>query len=139
MRRLRTRLQEYQSVLPGEAFTLFSAHLSARVLVTLITNQHDSCVRVSILTHFLQPSRQVSECVAPRNIVHQQGTCSTAVVRPCDRFEGLLAGRIPDLKLNVLLCDLDCASTEFHTNCQVVLLTEAFVGKLKQQAGFSNT
>ena len=132
MRRLRTRLQEYQSVLPGEAFTLFSAHLSARVLVTLITNQHDSCVRVSILTHFLQPSRQVSECVAPRNIVHQQGTCSTAVVRPCDRFEGLLAGRIPDLQLDVLPVDLDRACSELHSDCEVVLLAEPLVRKLKQ-------
>jgi len=45
-----------------------------------------------------------------------------------------LAGGVPDLKLDVLLLDLDGACTELDADGQVVLLTESLVRELEEEA-----
>ena len=39
---------------------------------------------------------------------------------------------VPDLEFDVLIIDLNGACTEFDTDCQIVLLSEALVSELEQ-------
>ena len=81
----------------------------------------------------------MSERVSPGDIVYKEGTGSASVVGPSDALEWLLPCRVPDLKLNVLLLDLNGASSKLDTNGQVVLLTESFVRELEKEAWFADT
>ena len=55
---------------------------------------------------------------------------STAVVRSCDRSEGFLTGRVPDLELDVRVVEGDLAAAELYANGEIVHGLEAFVGEL---------
>lgn len=72
----------------------------------------------------------MSEGVPSCDVINKESTCCAAIVRTCDALEGLLTGRVPDLQLDVLLVNLNCARTELNSDCQVVLLSESFVRKL---------
>lgn len=47
--------------------------------------------------------------------------------------------RIPDLQLDIFVGNLDCSGTELDTDGQIMLLSEAFVCELQQQARFTDT
>ena len=125
-------------MLPGKGLPLISAHLAPGVHVTLISDQHDYHIWVSILSDFLQPAGKVDECVPPGDVVDQKSTRSASEVRPDDAFERLLTCGVPDLQLDVLASDLDRAGSELHSNRQIVLRAEPFVCELQQQARFSH-
>ncbi len=46
---------------------------------------------------------------------------------------------VPDLKFDILLVDLDGSRSEFDTYGQIVLLSEALVRELEQEAGLTYT
>lgn len=91
-----------------------------------------------MLPGVLQPSRQMVECLATRNIVDEQSTGRTTIVRSSYGAERLLAGRIPDLQLNLFAVDCDHSGTEFDTDGQIVHGLEAFVGELQQKTRFAD-
>ena len=81
----------------------------------------------------------MSERVSARNVVHQERTGCATVVAPRNGLERFLAGRVPNLQLDVLCVDLDGASSELNADGEVVLLAEALVSELEQQAGLAHT
>lgn len=87
-----------------------------------------------MLSGVLQPGRQMVERFPPGDVVHQQGTGRTPVVRAGDRTERLLPGRVPDLQLYLLAIDGDHAGTELDADRQIVHRLEPFVRELEQQA-----
>ena len=56
---------EDKVVILCKSLPLFEGHLPSCVKITLIANQHNSHVRIAILSNFLQPSRQMIKCVSP--------------------------------------------------------------------------
>ena len=74
----------------------------------------------------------MSERVSSGDVVYEQGTRSATVVATRYALKRLLAGCVPDLQLDVLFVYLDRACAELDTNCQIVLLSEAFVSELQQ-------
>ena len=108
-------------------------------MVTLVANEHDGGVGVAILSHFFEPARQMRERVPPRDIVDEQSASSTSVVGAGDGLKRFLASSVPNLQLDVLVVDLNRAGSEFDANRQIVLLTEALVCKLEEQAGLADT
>lgn len=134
MRGLGAGFEEDESVLASEALSFFDRHLAPVVTVRFIPNQHNGRVGISILPHFLEPAGQVRERVAPRDVVHQQGPRSAAVVGARDGLERLLACCVPDLELDVFLCDLDGPGAKLDADGEVVLLAEALVSELQQEA-----
>lgn len=113
------RLHEHQVVLSRKRLTLLLLHFTSRVQVTgreevstmeivirtadspLVANQHDYHVRVGMLASVLQPGRQVVECLPASDVVDEQSTSSTTVVRPGDGPKRFLASRVPDLQFNL--------------------------------------
>lgn len=81
----RRSLHEDQSVLAGEGLALLFLHLTPRIQIALVAYQHNDHVRVRVLTRILQPGGQVVEGLPSRDVVHQQGASSSAVIRACDR------------------------------------------------------
>lgn len=79
------------------------------------------------------------ERVASRYVINEEGARRTAIIRPCDALERLLAGRVPNLQFDVLLLDLDRAGSKLDANGQVVLLTEPLICELEEQAGLADT
>jgi hypothetical protein len=110
-------LHENEAVFPGETFSLFRTNLSAWVQITFVSDQHYGHIWVSILPNFLQPPRKMRECVSASDVIYEQGSCRTPVVRPRDRFKRLLARGVPNLKFYVFALNLNCASSEFNPNC----------------------
>lgn len=132
-------LHENEPVLPSEHLTLIGADLSPRVQVALIANEHDRHIGVAVLLDFLQPSGEMGEGIPPRDVVDEECARRTAIVRTRNTLERFLASRVPDLQLDVLLLDLDGASTKLDSDGQIVLLTEPLVRELEKKAGFSDT
>lgn len=133
------RLHEDKTVLASEHLTLICADLPAGVQVALIADEHDGHVGVAVLLDLLKPPCQVGERIAPRDVIYQKCAGRAAIIRPCDALERLLAGRVPDLQLDVFLLNLDCAGTELDSDGQVVLLAEPLVCELKEEARLSDT
>lgn len=125
-------------MLPGKCLSLLLLDLAARIQITFVTDQHDDHVRVGVLPGVLEPGRQVVERLAARNVVHQQGTGRTPVVRSGNRTERLLAGRVPNLQLDLLAVDGDHPGAELDADRQVMNRLEALVGELEQQAGLAD-
>ena len=127
-------LHEDETVLASEHFAFVGADLAPRIQVALVSDKHDCHVRVAVLLDFFEPACEVRECVSASDVIDQECTCGTAVVGARDALEALLASRVPDLKLDILLLNLDSARSEFDANSQIVLLTESLVSELQQQA-----
>ena len=123
----------------GKPLSLLRANLPSRVEVRFVSDQHDGHIRIPVLADFLQPACQVGERVSPRYVIYQKGSCRSSVVRPRDALERFLTCSVPNLQLDVLFIDLNGASSELHSNCQIVLLSEAFVGELQQKTRLSDS
>ena len=126
-------------MLAREHLAFVSAYLTSGIQVALVADEHDSHVWVAVLLHLLKPARQMSEGVTTCDVIDEEGTSSTAVVRACDALERLLTSGVPNLQLDIFLLDLDGTSAELDTNCQIVLLTEPLVCELKQQTRLADT
>ena len=100
--RLCRSLQKDQAVLLRELGSLLRRHRTTMgpnkpsilpmVQIRLVADQHDHHVRGSILPRLRQPLGELCERLATRNIVHQQRSRSSAVVRARNRTERLLTG-----------------------------------------------
>mmetsp|Transcript_34199 Transcript_34199/g.55014 ORF Transcript_34199/g.55014 Transcript_34199/m.55014 type:complete len:261 (-) Transcript_34199:62-844(-) len=131
--RLRRGLPEDQAVVSCKLRTLFIGDLTA-LQVTLVANEHDHHVGVGVLSSLLQPACQMIKSVTPGDVIHQQSTAGTAIVRPGDGAEGLLSSGIPDLQLDLLVVNSYQPSTKLHADCQIMIGAEALVRELKEQA-----
>ena len=79
------------------------------------------------------------EGVPTGDVIDEECPGSTAVVGAGDGLKRFLASSVPNLQLDVLVVDLNRAGSEFDANRQIVLLTEALVCKLEEQAGLADT
>lgn len=78
------------------------------------------------------------KCLATGDVVDQQGAGCAAEVRLCDGAEGLLAGRVPDLELDLLAVrDGNDAGAEFDADCNVVGGVEAAFAEADGERGFA--
>eukprot|EP00443_Scrippsiella_acuminata_P065453 CAMPEP_0115496358 /NCGR_PEP_ID=MMETSP0271-20121206/65727_1 /TAXON_ID=71861 /ORGANISM="Scrippsiella trochoidea, Strain CCMP3099" /LENGTH=239 /DNA_ID=CAMNT_0002925031 /DNA_START=406 /DNA_END=1122 /DNA_ORIENTATION=+ len=138
LRRLRGRLPENQVVVPGEIGAFFEGDLAA-LEVGLVTDEHDGHVRVCVLPRLLKPAREVIEGVTAGDVVHQERSTGSAVVRARNGAERLLTCSVPDLELDLFVLNRDEARPKLHTNRKVMVGAEALIGELQKQAGLANT
>mmetsp|Transcript_106875 Transcript_106875/g.312437 ORF Transcript_106875/g.312437 Transcript_106875/m.312437 type:complete len:213 (-) Transcript_106875:36-674(-) len=131
--RLRRRLQEEKAVLPRKPCSLL-VHDLPLLQVALVSDEDDHHVRLRVLPCIQKPLCEVLEGGSPTDVIDKQGASGTPVVCPCDRAEGLLTRRIPDLELYLLVIDVADAVAEFHTDGHVVLGAEALVCELQEEA-----
>uniref|UniRef100_A0A6B0UML4 Putative secreted protein n=1 Tax=Ixodes ricinus TaxID=34613 RepID=A0A6B0UML4_IXORI len=118
-------------MLPGKGFSLFLLHLSPTLQVTLVSDQHDHHVGVGVLASILQPGGQVIEGVPPGDVIHEESSSGSPVIRSCDGAKGFLPSRVPNLQLNLFPVDSDHAGSELDSNGQVMYGLETLVRKLQ--------
>ena len=107
-------LLETQTIVLGKLLCLLVRDLALLCEVALAADQHDDGVCAGEVARVGQPAEQVLERLAAADVVHKQRDVCTAVVAAAHRAEALLAGRVPDLQLDLLAADLDhlCAKLD---------------------------
>ena len=80
-----------------------------------------------MLLDFVHPVLNGAEALAVRDIVGHDDTVRTLVVAAGDRLEALLAGRVPDLKLNSLSVYFNGSNFEIDSNSWHEVVSENIV------------
>lgn len=97
--------------------------------ITLVPDEDDGDVWLSGGTELVEPLLHVGEGVASRDVVDEQRAGGAAKVRLGDGAERLLAGRVPDLELDLFVVVVwvarDDARAEFDADGDVVGGVEA--------------
>jgi hypothetical protein len=75
---------------PHGSSNLWATAKATHRQIGLVANEHDSHIGVGMLPRILQPACQVVEGFPTRDVIDQQGTSSTPVIRPRDGPKGLL-------------------------------------------------
>lgn len=136
---LGTRFHKDEPICISKGLSFRRGHRTAMFQIILVTNQHNHYIALTVLSNLIQPPRQVLEGVPPRNVIDQERTCGTAIVRASNRPKGFLSRRVPDLQLDLLVLQVDHASTKLDTNRQVVDRLKSLVCELQQQTRLSDT
>jgi len=132
--RLGGRLKENEAVVLGELGAFLVADLATVREVALVADEHDDEVGVTRLARLLQPPREVVERVTAGDVVDEQRARGAAIEATGDGAERLLAGCVPDLKLDGVAVDRVEAGAELDADGEVVQGLEALVGELQEQA-----
>ena len=136
---LRRCLQEHKVIFFCKTVTLLGRDSAAVVEITLISNEHDDHVGVSILSCLFQPACQMVECFPSCYIIDQEGTSRAAVIRSGDATKRFLPGSVPDLQLDVFVVNRNHARTKLNTDSQVVDRLKSLVRKLQEKARLADT
>ena len=84
--------------------------------ITLVSNEHNHDIRVSVVAELLQPPGDVVIGLMLADIVNKQGADSTTVVGRGDGAVPLLTSCIPNLCLDSLGVDLDGSCRELDAD-----------------------
>ena len=84
--------------------------------ITLVSNQHNDNISVRVIPQFFQPSLHILICLMLADIINKQSTYCSTIVRRCNGTVTLLAGRIPDLRLDGFGVNLYGAGCKLNTN-----------------------
>lgn len=84
--------------------------------IALVPHQHDDDVAVRVLPQLIEPSPDIDKGLLLADVVHEQRPYCATIVRGRDRTVSLLAGGIPDLRLDRLRVNLDAARRELYAD-----------------------
>ena len=110
--RLGGRLHELDPVLYGQLLPPLPADLPPVVHVALVAEDHLLHVGGGVLLDVADPVLDVVEALLVGDVVDEHDAHGPAVVGRGDGAEPLLAGRVPDLQLDLLPVKLDRADLE---------------------------
>lgn len=122
----------------GKCLGLVCGHSAQVAQITLVSDQHDDNVGVSVVAELLQPSCDILVRLVLADIVDEKGTDSTTVVGRSDGPISLLSSGIPDLRLDGLGVDLDRARGELDTDGGLGVQVELVTGEPTKQVGLSD-
>lgn len=112
-----------------ELFYTFMADFAFVLHVKFVAHQEQDDLGLALVHHFVVPRRQVVESFQTRDVVRQEDAVRPTVKYFGDRFERLLACRVPDLQLEHLLLQFHEQSAELHAYCDFVISEELVVGE----------
>ena len=118
---------------------LFRGHSPKVPQIALVSHQHDDNVCVGMIAELFQPACDVLVGLVLGDVVDKEGADCATVVGAGDGAVTLLAGRIPDLRLDGLVVDLDAASGEFDADGGLAVEVEFVAGETREKVGFTNT
>jgi hypothetical protein len=91
------RLKEDEVFLPCKSRTLIERNLPIALEVSLVSHKGEDDVLVRLRFRFREPSRDVVERPAIRNVVDEEGRGGAAVVAANQRSKAILSGCVPNL------------------------------------------
>ena len=108
--------QEFDSKRVSESFSFLSFHLSASLEIGFIAHQEFDNILISVLVDLSQPVLNVLEGLSVGDIVDEDDSVSTLVVRGSDGLEVFLSCGVPYLKLNGASSGLEGSNLEINSN-----------------------
>lgn len=117
---------------------LFRGHSPKVPQIALVSHQHDDNVCVGMIAELFQPACDVLVGLVLGNVVDEKGADCAAVVGAGDGAVALLAGGIPDLRLDGLVVDLDAASGELDADGGLAVEVEFVAGETREKVRFTN-
>ena len=106
--------------------------------IALVTNKHDDNIAVRMVPQLFQPPCNILVGLVLANVVDEQGADSAAVVGGGDRSVALLAGGIPDLRLDGFGIDLDGAGGELDADSRLGVEVELVASETTEQVGLAD-
>ena len=106
--------------------------------IALVSHQHDDNVCVGMIAELFQPACHVLVGLVLGNVVDEEGADCATVVGAGDGAVALLAGGIPDLRLDGLVVDLDAASGELDADGGLAVEVEFVAGETREKVRFTN-
>mmetsp|Transcript_39884 Transcript_39884/g.68447 ORF Transcript_39884/g.68447 Transcript_39884/m.68447 type:complete len:228 (-) Transcript_39884:5-688(-) len=137
-RGLRARFHREYTVVVRVRLGLLGLDLSLRVKVRLVASERDDNVWVALPLQLLHPLLCALEGVPVGDIVHHNRSSSPAVVHGGERVIALLAGRVPDLKLDCGVVQSNSLREEGCANRGLLVLKELPTHKAQDQAGLAD-
>ncbi len=89
--------------------------------ITLVPNKHDNNISVRMVPQLPQPLLRILIGDMLGNVIDEQGAHRAPVVRACDSPVALLAGCVPDLRLDCLVVHLDASRGELNAYGRLAL------------------
>jgi hypothetical protein len=90
--------------------------LSVGLKIGFVTNKKLDNVFVSILVNFGKPVLNILERLSVSDIVDEDDTMGTLVIRSSDGFKSLLSGGVPDLKFDGVSSSFEGSDLEIDTD-----------------------
>lgn len=131
--------QDMHALRTCKLLSLLCRHRPQMPQIALVSNQHDDDVRVSVVAQLFQPPCDVLVRLVLADVVDEQGADSTPVVGGCDGAVSLLAGGIPNLRLDGLRIDLDGPRGKLDADGRLGVKVKLVAGETTQKVGFTNT
>jgi len=94
-----------------------SVHFAQMFKILFISYEHNNYVWVSVLSQFLIPFLYVPKGGFPTDVINQQCTHSSSVIRIGDCFVPFLARSVPYLNFYYLVVYLDRTSCKLNSDC----------------------
>lgn len=104
---LRGSLQKLNTQRVGEFLALFRADYAFGRQIRLVAHQQLVDVLRSVSVNFMEPLLYVRERLGVSNIIDDDNSVCTAVVRRSDGSESLLSSSIPNLEFDSLFIEID--------------------------------
>lgn len=106
--------------------------------IALVSHQHNDDVAICMIPQLFQPPCHVLECLVLADVVDQQSTHGTTVVGRRYGSVTLLAGSVPDLRLDGLCVDLDTTGCELDADGGLGVEVELVAGEAREQVGLAD-
>jgi len=97
-------------------FSFLCRHSSQVSQITLVSNQHDDDIRISMVPQLLEPPCDILVSLVFADIVDKQSSHGTSVVGRRNGAISLLASGIPNLRLDRLCVYLDGSGRKLYTD-----------------------
>ena len=124
-----------QFLLATEVVNAHLRHLSLVTQVSLVADQKENSVFFGIVFNFVHPKfADVLEAERISEVKNQQNTLTAPVICTGDGPEAFLPSSVPDLKLDILVVDLDRFETEVDSNSGQVVLRELVFDEANQNS-----
>ena len=126
--------KKWNAKLLGELLTLFRGNDLLVQHIALVTHQELVDVNVRMLLDLRDPVANALKGAAVRHVVDEQNALSAAKVRGSNCAEALLAGRVPDLKLDLGSINVHVLDLKVNPNRCDKGRAEGVIGVTEQEA-----
>ena len=122
---LRRTLHISQVLLGTKLFHLILGHLSLILKIRLIPYQKENSILFGISLDLVHPKlADIFKAKRVSEVKHEKDALTAPVICTCNGPESFLSGRVPNLKLDIFVINLNGLEPEIDSDCCKVVLRE---------------
>ena len=136
---LRTGLKKHiKAILLHQLNPLFVGHLSFVSEIIFLTHKNEDDLINKAVLGFIVPCYHIIKALSISYRVDYENTLRAEVKGLDQRLKLLLAGRVPNLKLNFLIFHLNVFALKLYSDGHLVPVAELISGKFSHKSGLSD-